>query len=328
MTKSKILDCTLRDGGYVNDWNFGCENIDKIISGLIQSKIDCIECGFLSKKSTFNEDKTLFRKLSDFRNNYNFSNFTFMVNMGDYDLNDTEIFSHDYELRIAFKPYQLNEICDYLRPITENNKKFSLNPMHISLYSEKDLQLLCDITNRLRPACLTGVDTMGIMTNSDTEKIFKHLHNNIDTEIPIGFHSHNNLNLSFENTKIFISVIGERTFYIDSCLGGLARGGGMLETETIAEYFNDKFFKNYDLSLLNTLNKDVISKIRSEHNFQERYPYYLSAKNKCHPNYAKFLIENNYDIESTNKILKSIPNEFKPYYNENTIIKTIKEQTT
>ena len=48
MSKIKVLDCTLRDGGYVNSWNFGKLNISDIITQLLASKVDVIECGFLS----------------------------------------------------------------------------------------------------------------------------------------------------------------------------------------------------------------------------------------------------------------------------------------
>ena len=50
----KILDCTLRDGGYVNDWTFGIKNIKKTIRQLKKANIDIIECGFLSNKKVYN----------------------------------------------------------------------------------------------------------------------------------------------------------------------------------------------------------------------------------------------------------------------------------
>ena len=47
---TKALDCTLRDGGYCNAWQFGKENISKIIKYLVDSNVDIIECGFISEK--------------------------------------------------------------------------------------------------------------------------------------------------------------------------------------------------------------------------------------------------------------------------------------
>ena len=48
MAKIKVLDCTLRDGGYCNEWRFGADNIRTIIEGLTESGVELIECGFLS----------------------------------------------------------------------------------------------------------------------------------------------------------------------------------------------------------------------------------------------------------------------------------------
>ena len=50
MKKISVLDCTLRDGGYCNQWKFGKHNITRIINGLVEADIDIVECGFLTKK--------------------------------------------------------------------------------------------------------------------------------------------------------------------------------------------------------------------------------------------------------------------------------------
>lgn len=43
----QVLDCTLRDGGYINNWKFGSQTISDIINSLAEAKIDIIECGFI-----------------------------------------------------------------------------------------------------------------------------------------------------------------------------------------------------------------------------------------------------------------------------------------
>ena len=47
----QVLDCTLRDGGYCNEWNFGSENKKRIVSSLVDAKIDIVECGFITNQS-------------------------------------------------------------------------------------------------------------------------------------------------------------------------------------------------------------------------------------------------------------------------------------
>ena len=76
MKKSiKILDCTLRDGGYLNDWEFGINSIQSVIDNLTQSHIDYIECGFL-KECNYDVNKTFFPEMryleSIIKNNQNF----------------------------------------------------------------------------------------------------------------------------------------------------------------------------------------------------------------------------------------------------------------
>ena len=49
MGRIQVLDCTLRDGGYCNQWKFGYENAKKIISSLVNAGVEIIECGFKTR---------------------------------------------------------------------------------------------------------------------------------------------------------------------------------------------------------------------------------------------------------------------------------------
>ena len=53
MGEIKLLDCTLRDGGYVNDWNFGHDNMVNIFERLISSGVDILGVGFLDDRNWF-----------------------------------------------------------------------------------------------------------------------------------------------------------------------------------------------------------------------------------------------------------------------------------
>lgn len=60
MLNINILDCTLRDGGYVNDFAFENSHIFSIVNQLQSAKIDIIECGFLDDKNGKTENSTRF----------------------------------------------------------------------------------------------------------------------------------------------------------------------------------------------------------------------------------------------------------------------------
>ena len=50
MRKNQLLDCTLQDGGYVNDWKYGSNDLRSMFSCLIDSGVDIVEIGFLDKR--------------------------------------------------------------------------------------------------------------------------------------------------------------------------------------------------------------------------------------------------------------------------------------
>ena len=316
MSDIKILDCTLRDGGYLNDWKFGEGNIQSIISDLSDAGIDYVECGFLSDKVSYNPDRSLFNSTdsvkplikSDLKTKY-----TLMVNYGEYDFSRYDFDFKDVEIRIAFKKYNLIDLKRYLEPLYSNNIPFSLNAMHISLYSDEELKTLSDLSNDIKPTTLTGVDTMGIMTQRDSEHIYSFLDKSLPDGLSLGFHSHDNLNLSMENVKAIIGLDIKREIIFDSCLAGIGRGGGMLNTHDIAIYLNDTKDSNYDLSLVS--DASMLVNVRVE----DKYPYYISAKCKCHPNYAKYLLNIGVDNGLFEDILLSVPDENKPYFSEKII---------
>ena len=66
MKAINILDCTLRDGGYVNNWNFPTRTIRKILPKLLSSNVDVIECGYLNQYSPDENESTMFRTIEGF----------------------------------------------------------------------------------------------------------------------------------------------------------------------------------------------------------------------------------------------------------------------
>ena len=59
MGELKLLDCTLRDGGYVNDWKFGHNNIVSVFERLVEADIDIVEIGFLDERRTYDKDRSI-----------------------------------------------------------------------------------------------------------------------------------------------------------------------------------------------------------------------------------------------------------------------------
>ena len=64
MKRIQVLDCTLRDGGYCNQWKFGFVNTKKIVESLTNAGIDIIECGFLTNKVEYKQGITKFTTMA------------------------------------------------------------------------------------------------------------------------------------------------------------------------------------------------------------------------------------------------------------------------
>lgn len=302
----KILDCTLRDGGYVNNWNFGYENIKKIISNLSFAKIDYIECGFL-KDIEYDLNKSIF---NEFSFESNIPKLALMLNYGDFDLNKLlRLDFKNYILRVAFKKDKCDEALEFCAALIKNGFNVFINPMNTISYSDYELLDLIDKVNKIKPKTLTIVDTLGQMNKNDTISLFYLFDKNLNESISIGYHSHNSLALSFSNVQAILEKKSRRSIIIDSSLFGIGRGAGNLQTELLTQYLNDYYQKKYEtIPILKTI-QEIINPIFEANPWGYSVPYRIAALNSCHPDYAKYLIDKKVNIEVIDKVLKNIPTE-------------------
>ena len=319
-TSIKILDCTLRDGGYIIDWNFGLEKISSIITNLEESQIDFIECGFL-KESNYDINKSFFSSISQLEKIISKNqNYTLMVNFGEYDIkNFSNCKSNNIKIRVAFKKDKQKEALKYIKELMDLGWDVFVNPMSTNTYTKFELIELIKELNKIKPYCLTIVDTLGNMYENDVIKIFKFINTFLDQQIAIGFHSHNSLQLSFSNTKAILKLNMNRTLIIDSCLYGMGRGAGNLCTELIVKYINDIYESKYKIiPILSGIEKNI-KPIFEYLPWGYSTSYYVAAINGCHPNYATYLLKNKFSDKKINEILSKIPNDEKTSFDKNLI---------
>ena len=297
----KILDCTLRDGGYLNNWEFGNKSIQSIITNLALSGIDFIECGFL-KECSYDSNKTFFSNISELENLISQNQkYTLMVNYGEYSINNFSVCKNkNIKIRVAFKKQFQKEAIDYIHSLKKLGWDVFANPMSTNTYSKDELHDLIVSINKIKPFGLSIVDTLGNMYEQDVIEIFEFIDSILDKNIALGFHSHNSLQLSFSNTKALLNRNINRTLIIDSCLYGMGRGAGNLCTELIIKYLNDTFNRQYKVSpVLKSIDKDLKPfYIKTPWGYST--PYYIAALNGCHPNYAGYLVQNNFTDEEDN----------------------------
>lgn len=319
-----ILDCTLRDGGYINNWSFSSKAVTEIIHGLFIADIDIIEVGFLDDKKGSDEG-TLFDSVNtadkyiSSSNINRTSNCVAMIMHGQFDCEklpeckDTLLSG----IRYCFKKNCINDALEHCKTIKQKGYDVYLQPAALSDYNDYEILDLVAEANKVDICAFYIVDTFGVMRKNDVIRYFYLIDENLKDNVAIGYHSHNNLQLSFSNSQELISLNPKREIIIDSSVFGMGRGAGNLCTELITRYINENIADKYDIMPILEIMDEYIMPVYRQHPWGYSAPYYIAAINDCHPNYATFLMnKETLCIRDINSIIKSIPEESKHIYSE------------
>lgn len=316
----KILDCTLRDGGYINNWEFLKSDIESITKNLEKSKIDFIELGYLSQ--TQKKRGTIFSDIEQLKEiEIMSSKKIIMVNYGEVSISDVpENNNQIFGIRIVFKKEQWENALDYSKELMNKGYKVFVQPMQTISYTDKEILNLIEKINEITPYAVYIVDSFGEMKKEDLHRVISLYSNNLKSSISIGFHSHNNLQLSFALAIEFCEIYTIQNKIIDSSVYGMGRGAGNLNTELFIEYLNNKLKKTYKLENILKIMDLNLDKIYQKEKWGYNLGHFLSAKIGCHPNYASYLLEQRtLGVESIRIILGKIPEEKKGIYDKNII---------
>jgi 4-hydroxy 2-oxovalerate aldolase len=319
MSKIEVLDCTLRDGGYVNQWNFGQEKIIRIFRGLTEAKINIIEYGYLSDKGNDANGSTIIKNVNQIKEILKEAitnqNIVVMANLGEYDVaclpqkENTVL----YGIRLAFHKKDLDKAVLACHEIKSKGYQLFMQPMVSQSYSDEEFLKLIQIANDVFPYVFYIVDSFGAMKPKDLQRMLYLAEHNLHPAISIGFHSHNNLQLAYSNSKLFAEMQTSRKKVVDTSIFGMGRGAGNLNTELFAEYLNDNSEGNYAIKPLLKIMDSTLTPIYQEKYWGYSLAHYISAVYCCHPNYAAYLSEkNSLLMEDVEKIISSIE-EVKKY---------------
>ncbi|MBE5899669.1 MAG: 4-hydroxy-2-ketovalerate aldolase [Lachnospiraceae bacterium] len=325
MNKISVLDCTLRDGGYINDFKFGNKTIKKIISLLGKANIDIIECGFL-RTCKSDSDCTIFNSVESFRDVINEkkvgSIYVGMIQYGAISIDEIE----DYDatsidgIRLTFHEHEIDGAFEMAYQLKEKGYKVFVQPVGTTTYEDIELIKLVQRVNELKPYAFYMVDTLGAMYENDLQRMLYIIDANLDFRIQLGFHSHNNLQMSFANAQMLIKSFTKRDLIIDSSILGMGRGAGNLNTELIIHYLNESFGLKYDRDIILSIIDKYVLPIRQEYKWGYDAAYYLAAITNTHPNYASYLINlNTLNASDISTILNNLDKERRVLFDEDYI---------
>ena len=318
---TKLLDCTLRDGGYYNDWNFPIEIARRTVSSLSAAGVDIIEVGLKSAKDS--QCSGLFKYCNEdylgFLNDYPDTEFSFMLNVKEF-IKDGELDRKGLEEIIRPADKSVFHICrlashyadfglidKFYAFFHDLGYKVGINLMGISLLSDEQIQSAMQSVNEIQPDVFYVADSFGSMLPEDVSSLVKTLRKSYQGEI--GIHTHDNQGLAFANT---LRAIDEGITYIDSTLTGMGRGAGNLSTEQILLWLQNRARapERYHSSRVLEIIHDFFEPLKAECKWGFNYVYMLSGLNNIHPVYCMELCDGNkFSMSQITTILESIPKE-------------------
>lgn len=340
MKNIKLLECTLRDGGRLFNCAFLDNDIRDIATRLTAAKIDFVEMGFIrdNRKIQYNGDSTFFTSVSQISQfipkNKNNTLFCAFIDFGMCNIDELESYDGTSidAIRLGFtkKDYinKKEELLRWVNIIKSKGYKLFIQGVNSLNYSDKELLELVSLINSIKPYSFGIVDTYGAMYNDDIDRIFSLVDHNLDQDICVNFHSHNNYQLSFALAQeiIKLSQNSNRNIIIDSTLGGIGKVAGNLNSELITDFLVRKFHYDYEFEDLLDLIDDYIYPYSLKYKWGYSPASLLSGIYKSHPNNVIYLTEKfRLDTKDIGNLLSMIDPETRQKYDYDNIEKLYTE---
>lgn len=323
----KLLDCTLRDGGYVNDWEFGHDNIVSIFERLVDANVDMIELGFLDDRRQFDMNRTIMPDTECMRKIFGTLDrkqamLVGMIDYGTCSIEHIQPCSESYldGIRVIFKKHIRREAIAYCKQLKDLGYKVFVQLVSITSYSDKELLDLIDLANELEPYAVSMVDTYGLLHQDSLMHYFEILNHNLLPGIGLGYHSHNNFQLGYANCIEMLSHKVDRMVLVDATLYGMGKSAGNTPIELLAMHMNERYDKQYQISqFLEAIDSNIM-------NFYRATPwgytmfFYIAASKDCHPSYVSYLMDKGtLSLKSINEILEKLEGDKKLLYDQQLI---------
>ncbi|ANP53482.1 4-hydroxy 2-oxovalerate aldolase [Streptomyces griseochromogenes] len=236
--KPVLLDCTLRDGGNQNDWQFTPEDVRTIVSTLDAARIDVIEVGYRGGSGSRSSATAgpsahctpeYLAALPDVHHAELAVMAVPTVCPVDAleDLPDSPVSM----VRIAAYPWNMAGVPEYVRAVRRLGLKVGVNLMAVSYTTPGQLAEIADLVRGELPDVFYIADSFGGLTPDDVRQRMSLLTERLP--IPVGVHAHNNLGLAAANA---LAALDAGAGWLDASLCAMARGAGNLATEQAAAF--------------------------------------------------------------------------------------------
>lgn len=283
----KIIDCTIRDGGLVNNWDFSIEFVQDLYNGLNDAGVEYMEIGYKNSpallKATdpnpwrFLDDDFLKQVIPEKKK----TKLSALVDIGRVDPND--ILPREESIldmiRVACYVREVDKGLELVQMFHELGYETSLNIMALSSVPEQQLIEAFDMVRESPVDVVYIVDSFGSLDPKDIEHQVKKFSEMIPNK-QLGIHTHNNLQLAFANT---LTAMRNGVVFLDSSIYGMGRAAGNCHTELLVGYIQKT---TYELKPLLSVIENHMLAMREKWEWGYIIPYMISGILNEHPRVA------------------------------------------
>lgn len=244
----KVIDCTVRDGGLMNKWQFDDSFVRKVYEADTESGLDYMEIGYVSSESAFSRDKfgpwrfcaerDVKRIIGDGEKKIKLSA---MADIGRIEFEDIPLKSDSSldMIRVACYVHQMDAAIALAHHCMDKGYEATINLMAVSTVGLRDLDEALNDLAESRVPTIYLVDSFGAFYSEDVEVLAKKYMERLPGKT-IGIHCHNNQQLAFANT---IAAIIAGANFLDATLYGIGRGAGNCPLELLISFLKNPKFK-------------------------------------------------------------------------------------
>ena len=297
--KIRFLDCTLRDGGYHNNWDFSPDFINQYLGAVDAAGVDVVEMGFRSLK---NEE---FLGACAFTTDYFLNSLVIpsgmmvsvMVNGKDIigKVPQQEVletlfpnFSKDSPVslvRIACHAYEYEVILPAVAWLKDRGYQVGLNLMQISECTEDVVKRISKQTDHNLVDVLYFADSLGSMAPNQIANIIQWFRT--EWKGAMGIHAHDNMGLALSNT---LRSLDEGVTWVDSTVTGMGRGPGNTRTEELAIELAERSSMSINIVSLMSFLTRYLKPLQEKCKWGTNTYYYLAGKYRIHPTYIQTML--------------------------------------
>ena len=251
----KVVDCTLRDGGLVNDFYFTDEFVKGLYRANIKAGVDYMEFGYKASKEMFDVNKFGKWKFCDDKDiravvgdNKTDMKIAVMADVGRCDFRKDILNKKDSPIDLVRVATYINTIpaaVELIEDCTKKGYETTVNIMAISKANETDLDAALDLLGASSVGTIYLVDSYGSLYPENASALARtYLAAAEKAGKKVGFHGHNNQNLAFANT---IETLSYGISYLDATAQGMGRGAGNCAMELLLGFLKNPKYNLYSL---------------------------------------------------------------------------------